>query len=114
MTRYAAHAPGNFALPLVNGQPIDLHAEAVYESPFLNGSHGGDRFRISVGPVERILDFQAMPERQKAVYLRASSVRTAREERIRSSAVTSVRPWILAVATSIRSAGSLWNRPGSL
>ncbi|NBS33647.1 MAG: hypothetical protein EBS83_12815 [Planctomycetia bacterium] len=62
MSRYDAHAPGSFALPLVNGQPIDLHPQAVYESPFLNGAYGGDRVTITVGGLSRTLDFQAPPD----------------------------------------------------
>lgn len=41
----------------VNGEPIDIHPEAVYESPFLNGKFGDDPFTVSVGPLRRVLDF---------------------------------------------------------
>lgn len=63
MTRYDAFSPQSFALPLINGQAVDLHPASVYESPFLNGGFGDDRFTVTVGPISRTLDFGAMPER---------------------------------------------------
>ena len=57
MTLYNPPSPASFTLPRINGQPIDLHPAAVYESPFLNGPFGGDRFTVSVGPIRRVLDF---------------------------------------------------------
>ena len=57
MSRYDALSPQTFALPLINGQPVDLHPAAVYESPYLNGKTGGDKFTVNVGPLERVFDF---------------------------------------------------------
>ncbi len=57
MPRYAAKSPSSFPLPLINGKPIDLNPDAVYESPFLNGKFGDDRFTATVGPLRRVLDF---------------------------------------------------------
>ncbi len=62
VTRYDAHAPQSFTLPIINGQALDLHPEAVYESPFLNGEFGSDQFTVTVGPIKRTLDFGAMPD----------------------------------------------------
>ena len=57
VTRYDARSPQSFVLPRINGKPVDLHPAATYESPFLKGGFGGDRFAVSVGPLKRILDF---------------------------------------------------------
>lgn len=57
MARYDVTKPKNFTLPLINGKAIDLHPKAVYESPYLNGKFGGDKFTVSVGPITRVLDF---------------------------------------------------------
>ena len=55
---YDARKPESFTLPLLNGKPLDLHPEAVYQSPFLNGRTGGARYAVTVGPLKRILDFK--------------------------------------------------------
>lgn len=57
MNRYDTLSPQTFALPLINDQPVDLHPEAAYESPFLNGKTGGDKFTVTVGSITRVLDF---------------------------------------------------------
>lgn len=57
MNRYDAISPQTFALPLINGKPVHLQPEAAYESPFLNGKTGGDKFTVTVGPLTRKLDF---------------------------------------------------------
>ncbi len=57
MTRYEAESPERFALPCINGNPVDLRPEATYQSPYLNGEFGNDRISVTVGPVRRILDF---------------------------------------------------------
>jgi hypothetical protein len=62
MTRYDAYAPQSFTLPLIHGRTVDLHPDAVYESPFLNGEFGSDRFTVTVGPINRTRDFEAMPD----------------------------------------------------
>lgn len=57
VARYNARAPQSFALPLINGKTVDLQPMAVYESPFLNGKSGDDRFTVSVNTIRRVLDF---------------------------------------------------------
>jgi hypothetical protein len=57
MDRYDARSPQSFTLPRINGKPLDLHPAAAYESPFLKGDFGGDRFEITVGPLKWVLDF---------------------------------------------------------
>jgi hypothetical protein len=59
MDRYDARSPQGFALPRINGKPLDLHPASTYESPFLKGGFGGDRFEVTVGPWKRVLDFSA-------------------------------------------------------
>jgi hypothetical protein len=61
VTRYDASNPQSFTLPSVNGEALDLHPRAVYESPFLNGEFGGDQFTITVGPLLETLNFNAKP-----------------------------------------------------
>jgi hypothetical protein len=57
MTRYDAAAPEKFALPRINGHPLDLHPAATFDSPYLNGAFNGDRIAVTVGPIRRVLDF---------------------------------------------------------
>ncbi len=57
VTRYAPQKPDSFALPLINGKPLDLHPAATYQSPYLNGAFGGDKIFVTVGPINRVLDF---------------------------------------------------------
>lgn len=57
MNRYDAKAPANFVLPRINGKPVNLRPEAVYESPFLNAKSGSDKITVTVGPMTRVLDF---------------------------------------------------------
>ena len=57
VTRYDPGEPRRFALPLINGRPLDLRPPSTFQSPFLNGAAGDDLIRVSVGPVSRILDF---------------------------------------------------------
>jgi hypothetical protein len=61
MHRFDTLSPHTFTLPLINGKPVDLNPAAVYESPFLNGKSGGDRFTVTVGPIARMLDFNTAP-----------------------------------------------------
>jgi len=46
-----------FALPRVNGKPIDLRPPTTYQSPYLNGAFGSDKIMVTVGPVTQVLDF---------------------------------------------------------
>jgi hypothetical protein len=57
MNRYDPAAPEKFALPRINGAPVDLRPATTYQSPYLNGAFGGDRITVTVGPVTRVLDF---------------------------------------------------------
>lgn len=57
MTAYDPKAPDKFTLPRINGQPVDLHPSAAYQSPYLNGAFNSDEITISVGPVRRVLNF---------------------------------------------------------
>ncbi len=57
VTLYDAKALDRFTLPLINGKPADLRPAKTYQSPYLNGDFGGDTFSVSIGPVQRELDF---------------------------------------------------------
>ncbi len=57
MNRYDAAAPERFILPRINGQPVDLHPSATYESPYLNAAFNSDRITATVGAIRRVLDF---------------------------------------------------------
>lgn len=57
MTRYDARTPDRFVLPMINGKPVDLKPNSVYESPYLNGKFKDDKIQISVDPFKRVLDF---------------------------------------------------------
>jgi hypothetical protein len=57
MTSYDPRNPDQFTLPLINGQPVNLHPAATYQSPYLNGTFNGDQFTVTVGPIRRVLDF---------------------------------------------------------
>lgn len=59
MSRYDSSAPETFVLPRINGAAVDLRPATAYESPFLNGTFGDERIRVTVGPVTRVLDFSA-------------------------------------------------------
>lgn len=61
MFRYDLAARESFSLPRINGTPVDLHPEAVYQSPFLNGVSNSDRMTVTIGPVRQILDFASEP-----------------------------------------------------
>jgi len=61
MSRFDATARDSFSLPRINGSPIDLHPETVYQSPYLNGHSNSDRITVSVGPVRQVLDFASQP-----------------------------------------------------
>ena len=48
----------NFALPVINGKPVDLHPPpATCQSSYLNGDFDFDKISVTVGPVHRRLDF---------------------------------------------------------
>jgi hypothetical protein len=64
MFRYDLAARGSFSLPRINGAPIDLHPEAVYQSPFLRGFSNSDRIHVSIGPVRQVLDFASIPTKE--------------------------------------------------
>lgn len=64
MFRYDFAEPRAFCLPLINGQPVNLHPSATYDSPFLKGTYRSDRISVSVGPVRQLLDFASTPPRQ--------------------------------------------------
>ncbi len=55
--RYDAKAAEHFALPLINGKPVDLHPAQTFQSPFLHANFGSDKISVSVGPLQRVLDF---------------------------------------------------------
>ncbi|MFK7852405.1 MAG: hypothetical protein AB8D78_15630, partial [Akkermansiaceae bacterium] len=50
-----------FKLPNVNGKPINLDPKAVYESPYLNGLSGSREVKITVGPIQKVLNFSNNP-----------------------------------------------------
>jgi len=41
----------------INGKPVDLHPPMTYQSPYLNGAFGSDKINVTVGPLQRVLDF---------------------------------------------------------
>lgn len=55
--RYVSSSPATFALPRINGKPVDLRPSFTYRSPYLNGAFGSDRVTVSIGPLTRVLDF---------------------------------------------------------
>jgi hypothetical protein len=57
MFLYNVAASSTFNLPRINGLPIDLKPDAVYQSPFLNGVSDSDRITATVGPVRQVVDF---------------------------------------------------------
>jgi hypothetical protein len=57
MTAYDPRKTDEFTLPCINGKPIDLHPDAAYQSPYLNGNCKGEQFTLTVGPIQRVLDF---------------------------------------------------------
>ncbi|MCP4785375.1 MAG: DUF1961 family protein [Fuerstiella sp.] len=54
---YDGDAPEHFSLPRINGEPIDLRPPTTYQSPYLNGEFGSDQIDVTVGPLQRLLDF---------------------------------------------------------
>jgi hypothetical protein len=59
MFRYDVVSRDSFRLPHINGSPINLHPEAVYQSPFLNSAANSERITVTVGPVRQVLHFAA-------------------------------------------------------
>lgn len=57
MTRYDVASPANFTLPLINGSAIDLHPEAVYESPFLKVGIWRQPIHREHRSFKRVMDF---------------------------------------------------------
>jgi hypothetical protein len=61
MFRYDPASSAAFRLPESNGSPVELQPEAVYQSPYLNGTSNSDRMTVTVGPIRTILDFASKP-----------------------------------------------------
>jgi hypothetical protein len=61
MFLYDSRAPENFKLPHINNQPVDLRPSNTYQSPYLNGAFGSDKFTVIVGPVKHTFDFASSP-----------------------------------------------------
>ena len=57
VTLYDPRAPDRFSLPLIDGKPVELRPAKTYHSPFLNGDFGSDKISVSVGPIQRVMDF---------------------------------------------------------
>lgn len=57
MISYDPRKPDQFTLPVINGQPVDLHPAATYQSPYLNGAFNDDKFTVTVGTIHRVMDF---------------------------------------------------------
>ncbi len=57
VARYDPHAPDRFKLPLINGNPVDLHPPTTFQSPYLNSVFGSDKISVTVGQNKRVLDF---------------------------------------------------------
>lgn len=57
MISYDPRKPDQFTLPVINGQPVDLHPCTTYQSPYLNGAFNGDKFTVTVGTIRRVMDF---------------------------------------------------------
>lgn len=56
-TLFAPKQPRDFKLPKVNNVSIDLHPDATWESPYLNGRFGSDEITVTVGTLNRVMDF---------------------------------------------------------
>lgn len=70
MFRYDQASPRSFKLPLLNGQPVNLHPAATYDSPFLKGGFNSDRITVNVGPVRQVFDFAGTPPRAAPVIVK--------------------------------------------
>ena len=57
VTAFDPKAADKFSLPLINGQPVNLHPGTTYQSPYLNSEFGSEKISVSVGPVQRLLNF---------------------------------------------------------
>ncbi len=57
VTRYVPQSATKFTLPLINGQPVNLHPAKTFQSPYLNADFGSDKITVTVGPMKRVLDF---------------------------------------------------------
>jgi hypothetical protein len=57
VTAFDPKAANKFTLPLINGEPVDLHPGTTYQSPYLNSEFGSEKISVSVGPVQRLLNF---------------------------------------------------------
>ena len=80
MFRYDVAEPGAFRLPLINGQPVNLHPSTTYDSPFLKSDFRSDRIHVNLGPVRQVLDFAstppqqtAAPDKEKAAFVHAAA-----------------------------------------
>lgn len=60
--RYDAENHRRFTLPRVDGTPIDLRPDWTYRSPHLSGRFGEARVVVSVGPIERVYDFESVAD----------------------------------------------------
>jgi hypothetical protein len=66
MFRYDFATPAAFRLPLINGQPLNLHPATTYDSPYLKGDFRSDRISVRVGPLRQVLDFASTPPKHTA------------------------------------------------
>ncbi len=57
MHLYDPQSPATFALPRVNGSPVELRPATTYQSPYLNGRFGDARITVTVAPLTRLFDF---------------------------------------------------------
>lgn len=64
MNLYDAKTPEKFVLPRINGTPVDLRPEAVYDSPYLKGRFGSDKITVTVGPFITVYDFEKVEIRR--------------------------------------------------
>ena len=55
--RYDAKAHEQFRLPKIDLQPINLRPEWTFRSPCLNSRFGSDQVTVTVGPMQRVFDF---------------------------------------------------------
>ena len=55
--RFNVEALTNYTLPKVNGAPINLRPQKTFQSPYFNSAFGSGQVSVTVGDLQRTLDF---------------------------------------------------------
>ncbi|MFT5498857.1 MAG: hypothetical protein ACI9TH_004272, partial [Kiritimatiellia bacterium] len=62
VTRFDVDQLEDYSSATINDKPIDLRPEATWQSPYLNGAFSRDQVMVTVGPIQRLLDFSESAE----------------------------------------------------